>query len=67
MVKKLLDAGANPNLALLSGETPLMVASRSGYPDVVEQLLAKGANANAHGARGQTALMWAASQKHPKS
>jgi ankyrin repeat protein len=47
------------------GETPLMIAARSGNPDVVEQLLAKGANANARGARGQTALMWAVSQQHP--
>ena len=44
MVRRLLQAGANPNLALLLGETPLMVASRSGNADVVEQLLAKGAN-----------------------
>ena len=65
MVRKLLEAGANPNLALPSGETPLMVAARSGYPDVVEQLLVKGANPNVHGARGQTALMWAVSQQHP--
>ena len=65
MVRRLLEAGANPNAALLAGETPVMVAARSGYPDVVEQLLAKDANVNAHGARGQTALMWAVAQKHP--
>ena len=65
MVRRLLEAGANPNAALLAGETPLMVASRSGNPAVVEQLLAKGANVNARGARGQTALMWAVAQKHP--
>jgi ankyrin repeat protein len=65
MVHRLLEGGANPNAALLAGETPLMVAARSGYPDVVEQLLARGANVNARGSRGQTALMWAVSQKHP--
>src|SRR5947207_3062885 len=65
MVDRLLQAGANPNAALLSGEPPLMVASRSGNPAVVEQLLAKGANVNARAARGQTALMWAVAQKHP--
>jgi ankyrin len=65
MVRRLLKAGANPNLALLAGETPLMVASRSGNVDVVEQLLAAGARTNARGARGQTALMWAVAQKHP--
>src|SRR5262249_59097801 len=58
-------AGANPNAALLLGETPVMAAARSGYPAVVEQLIAKGANVNARGGRGQTALMWAVSQKHP--
>ena len=35
MVGRLLQAGADPNLALLSGETPLMVASRVGQPPVV--------------------------------
>ncbi len=64
MVRRLLEAGANPNAALLLGETPLMTAARSGYPDVVELLLAEGANVNVHAARGQTALMWAVAQKH---
>ena len=66
MVKRLLEAGANPNLALLAGETPLMVAARSAdIPKSSKQLLAKGGNPNAHGTRGQTALMWAVSQQHP--
>ena len=43
--RRLLEAGANPNLALLAGETPLMVAARSGKADVVALLLAKGADA----------------------
>jgi ankyrin repeat protein len=59
MVRTLLGAGADPNLALLLGETPLMAASRSGNPDVIAQLIDKGANVNARGPRGQTALMWA--------
>jgi ankyrin repeat protein len=66
MVRTLLEAGANPNAALLLGETPVMVASRSGNPDIVEQLLTRGANVNAHAARGQTALMWAVAQRHPE-
>jgi len=41
---------ANPNAALLLGETPLMVAARAGYPDIVEALLAKDANVNARAA-----------------
>ena len=36
-------------LPLLSGETPLMAASRAGKPLVVEQLLKKGASTNARG------------------
>ena len=47
LVVALLAAGANPNLALESGETPLMVAARGGYAEVAEQLLVKGANPNA--------------------
>ena len=66
MVRRLLEAHANPNVALLAGETPLMVAARGGYAGVVELLLSKDANVNAHGARRQTALMWAVSQKHPE-
>src|SRR4029453_16273375 len=65
IVRRLLQAGANPNAALLLGETPLMVAARSWSAEVVEQLAAKGANVNARAARGQTALMWAVSQRHP--
>ncbi len=61
MVKRLLDSGANP-LALVSGETPLMVASRTGSGPVAELLLAKGADINATATRKQTALMWAVAQ-----
>ena len=64
LIKRLLDAGANPNTALVSGETPLMVAARSGKAAAVQALLDKGANPNAKGARGQTALMWAVAQGH---
>ena len=51
MVRRLLQAGADPNLASCSGETPLMNASRSGSPEVVEQLLAKGERQRARRAR----------------
>src|SRR5581483_10332296 len=62
----LLDAGANPNLALLAGETPLMMAARGGFAEVAELLLAKGAKTDTRGPRQQTALMWAAAEKHPE-
>jgi ankyrin repeat protein len=63
----LLEAKADPNLALLSGETPLMTAVDKGNIDTVRLLLEKGANVNAKESKGgQTALMWAAAGKHPQ-
>jgi ankyrin repeat protein len=66
MVKRLLAAGANPNAKLISGETPLMMASRAGSAPIVQLLLAKGADPNVRASRDQTALMWAVAQKHPE-
>jgi ankyrin repeat protein len=61
MVAKLLDAGANPNVALEEGETPLMAAARTGTLEAIKLLAARGADVNAsEHLRKQTALMWAA-------
>jgi uncharacterized protein len=66
MVEKLLVAGADPNAALVRGETVLMECSRSGSLRGVKALLAHGAKVNAkESAHDQTALMWAAAQQHP--
>ena len=63
MAAKLLAAGADPNMALMSGETPLMEAARRGNLATVRALLADGANPNAKESNGgQTALMWAISR-----
>jgi ankyrin repeat protein len=65
MIERLLKAGANPKVALPTGETPLMTAARTGKLDAVKALLARGVDVNAREAsRGQTALMWAVSERH---
>jgi ankyrin repeat protein len=62
----LLAAGADPNRSNQDGQTPLMLAARTGSVKVAELLVSHGANVNARETfRGQTALMWAASERHP--
>ena len=63
----LLDFGADPDLALLAGETPVMTAARGGHAEVLELLLSKGADPNVQATRNQTALMWAAAERHPEA
>jgi ankyrin repeat protein len=66
MVTLLLQAGANPN-GVAGTLPPIMVASRSGNPDIVAALLARGADANAvESMHQQTALMWAVANSHPQ-
>jgi ankyrin repeat protein len=65
MVERLLKAGADPN-ASPKGDTPLMVAARTGDVETVAVLLAHGATVNTkEPERGQTALMWAVAEAHP--
>ena len=44
-----LDAGADANEKFPGGETILMIASRSGNPELVKLLLAHGARVNEKG------------------
>jgi ankyrin repeat protein len=65
MVRLLLKHRANPNQELKNGETPLMMAARTGSVPVIELLLAKHADINAREKlRGTTALMWAAANSN---
>jgi uncharacterized protein len=60
--RALIDAGADPNLAITGDETPLMTAARTGNVDVVRVLIDAGADVNATEVSDQTALMWAAAE-----
>ena len=65
-VRLLLKSGANPNLAVATGETPLMTCAKSGSVDAVRMLIEFGAAINAkEPTQNQTALMWAAAEHHP--
>eukprot|EP00899_Mesostigma_viride_P021269 jgi/Mesvir1/29143/Mv18438-RA.1 len=51
LVKRLLQAGADPNLVSPAGPTPLYVAADKGALELVKCLLEAGANPNATGGR----------------
>lgn len=59
----LLQQGADPNMALKDGDTPLMVASRLGMQEVVDWLLGMGARVNDSNRSGETALIIAVQQR----
>jgi ankyrin repeat protein len=63
LLEPLLRAGANPNLRdgcsfvmEISGQTPLLLATRGGHIDAVELLLASGAKPDGRGSEGDTPL-----------
>lgn len=61
-VKRLVGAGADPNLTDSIGETPLHGAAASGRVDIVAYLLSVGARHDMHERTlGLTPLHWAAS------
>jgi ankyrin repeat protein len=63
LIGRLLEAGADPNVPRPGGETPLMIAARTGSEASVRRLLAAGAIVDAREERhAQTALMWAAGE-----
>jgi ankyrin repeat protein len=64
MIEMLIDAGADPGARLTpSGETALMIATRTGNVAAVDVLVERGAEVDARDTtRGQTALMWAAAE-----
>ncbi|XP_050026733.1 ankyrin repeat, SAM and basic leucine zipper domain-containing protein 1-like [Dermacentor andersoni] len=56
----LLKHGADPDLADRDGVTPLMLAAREGYCQLIELLLDRGVDAKRLDSQGWTSLSWAA-------
>jgi ankyrin repeat protein len=62
MIRYMLEAGADPNLAETKGGTPLTEAAYKGYLPIVELLLKHGAKADLPGVNGWTPLHFAVKQ-----
>lgn len=63
-IRSIVEAGADPNIRIDGGVTPLMLAA-TGDPDALRMLIDAGAEVNARDRRGTTALMRAA--RHPEN
>jgi ankyrin repeat protein len=63
-VQTLLDKGADPNAATISGETPLDAAAAAGYLPSLQKLLGRGAKVNTQDVSGGTPLINAVLQGH---
>ena len=66
-LKLLLEKGANPNIASINGQTPLMFAARAGNLEAMELLLAKKADPLAVAGSGAVALMGAAASRNAEA
>lgn len=61
----LLSKGADPNIADANGDTPLILASRSGFSEGVARLLMKRALVDKANRLGETALIAAVQTRQP--
>jgi len=64
LLRKLLDAGVDPNGGVKTGPTPLMRAAAQGQVEAVHLLLTRGADIHARDPEGRTALRLAAQARH---
>lgn len=64
VVKLFVEAGMDPNVKNVDGQTALMFASYSGHIDTVKLLLGNGAYINIVDKFGDSALTWADAEKH---
>jgi ankyrin repeat protein len=60
----LLNKGADPNLAGVDGDTPLIAAARIGFEDAAEWLIGLGAKVDATNKMGETPLIVAVQQRN---
>ncbi|XP_060525269.1 ankyrin repeat domain-containing protein 2-like [Cylas formicarius] len=66
IVKLLINRGADKESRNVSGQTPLIVASLKGHPDVVDYLLNVDASIHPYCHQRRTALHYACKKKHFK-
>lgn len=64
IVKVLIDNGADVNITIRGGETPLHHAAKEGHMDVVKTLLDRKADLNAQDEKGERSLTLAAQNGH---
>ena len=64
-VRLLLDAGADPNTAVGSGQTPLIAAAQAGNVETIRLLLAHKAEVDGEGKLRHTPLYYAQRHKRP--
>jgi serine/threonine-protein phosphatase 6 regulatory ankyrin repeat subunit B len=62
VVKSLLKADADTNIARNDGNTPLLIASQEGYLKVVKRLLVSGTAVNHANNSGVTSLLFASQE-----
>ncbi len=67
VVRRLLDAGADPNYWYEGGLTPVLEAAMGGSVPILEMLVAHGGDLTAETEQGKTAVSIALEYKHPET
>jgi ankyrin repeat protein len=66
MLRRLMDAGVDPDSRMKTGPTPLMRAAALGQLEAVRLLLERGADVHVRDQDGRTALAFAGAARHRK-